>query len=460
MKTKQLPKKAVSSLAITSFIITLIAGAVVTGTLLAVNMSDKDADTITYQEAIDIASSIPEVATFIQENDINSVSANRENDVWIVEFFAENFDYTFGNYYWMNYAYVEINANNGEVIYFIVQSSSEPNLTEQEAINILLDIPEVGDWVDLHGDIFPIAWYDGYELWYVYLFSNATPCYVMSIVSDWNSSVLWYEIFDPLSDAIHTEAEIIAIVEALPEVQDWVSRNPNYERYIYFISTGQDNGTIWSTSEELCKNILEGENFNTTGGIWYVDYYSTTSADFISIIIDDVTGEVISISTMIVPELTEAEVIAIASTIPEVASFLENITYSIFIEFNEYYGYWYIFFWNDHIYEEYAYVEIADPSGEILYYEVHDIEDPNMTAQEVLDILFAVEEIQDWLENITEYFSYANFYEGFWYAGIYAGNETIAYGNTSIIAYEAVIDDLTGEIVSLTPIELLEPCQS
>ena len=129
MKTKQLPKKAVSSLAITSFIITLIAGAVVTGTLLAVNMSDKDADTITYQEAIDIASSIPEVATFIQENDINSVSANRENDVWIVEFFAENFDYTFGNYYWMNYAHVENNANNGEVIYFIVQSSSEPILT-------------------------------------------------------------------------------------------------------------------------------------------------------------------------------------------------------------------------------------------------------------------------------------------------------------------------------------------
>ncbi|MHA1501457.1 MAG: hypothetical protein ACTSSB_06370 [Candidatus Heimdallarchaeota archaeon] len=88
MKKIKLSKKAISSLAITSIVVSLIVGAAVTGTFLALNFNGKDVEYITYQEAIDIASAIPEVATFLEENDIDSVTANRVDAVWVVEFFA------------------------------------------------------------------------------------------------------------------------------------------------------------------------------------------------------------------------------------------------------------------------------------------------------------------------------------------------------------------------------------
>jgi len=458
LKKIQLSKKAISSIAITSIVLTLIAGAAITGTLLALNFRANDVEYITYQEALDIASAIPEVATFIQENDIDSVTANRVDAVWKVEFFATGFNYTGDPYYWMNYAYVEINAINGEVIYYIVQSPQEPNLTEVQVLNTVLAIPEIGHWFIWNPDANPTLMYDGYELWYVNIYANYTLGYAMAIVSDLNNTVLWYELYDPANDAIHTEAEIITIVETLPEVQTWIVNNPTYDRYVSYRVIWEEINT---TESKISKENLESSVLNATGGTWYVDYYSRTSADFIKVRVDDVTGEVISIDTVIVPQLTEAEAIAYASAVPDVADYLENKTIYISIEFNEYYGYWYIQFHNDIIYDEYAYVEVADPSGEILYYEIHDMPDPINTPQWAIDIVLAVEEVQLWIEVIENYTTHATFHDGKWFVDIvyiYV-NGTGDFPST-IFAYEAIVDDLTGEILHLLGRELMLPCCS
>jgi len=430
MKKINLSKKAISSLAITSIVVSLIVGAAVTGTFLALNFNGQDVEYITYQEALDIANAIPEVATFLEENDIDSVTAN-------------------------SYAYVEINAINGEIIYYIVQAPREPTLTEIHVLNTVLAIPEIGLWFVWTPDAIPSVWYDGYELWHVNIFANSTLSYTMAIVSDLNDTVLWYELYDPVHDAIHSEAEIIAIVEAQPDVQTWIANNPSYDRHISYRATWEEiNDTLLVASKEN----FESDYYNKTGGIWYVNYDSTTSANFLKVRVDDVTGEVISIETIKIPQLTEVEAIAFASAVPEVADYIENKSIDINIEFNEYYSYWYILFRNDHIYDEYYYVEVADPSGEILSVEFFDMPDPINTPQWAIDIVLAVEEVQLWIDVVENYTTHATYNEGKWFVDIVAIyiNGTGEFPS-SIFAYEATIDDLTGEILHLLGRELMPP---
>ena len=48
------------------------------------------ADSSSFDEAIYIASAIPEIADFIQEQSISKIFASRYQDIWIVEFYSCN----------------------------------------------------------------------------------------------------------------------------------------------------------------------------------------------------------------------------------------------------------------------------------------------------------------------------------------------------------------------------------
>ncbi len=375
MKKIKLTNKASTTIAILVILGSIIAGTIVTGTLLTRNR--KSDNYITYQEAIDIASAIPEVAAFIEENDINSVSANLYEETWIVEFFDTNFNYTEDIYCWMNYAYVEIDALTGEVLYYEVYNPSDPNYTDQEIIAIANAIPDIAYWIENQGgDISITAWYDGYELWYVDYWSDMALTYPFVIISNNNGSVVYYEIYDPLENAIHTAEEIIEIVESLEIVQTWITNNPEYDRYINFYETiwlGED--TIQSNPGIAIINLAEVSWINVTGGIWIVDYWTLDEPydNWLSVTVDDITGEVIEILQNLIPTLTEQEVITIAESQPEVSAFLASLTsYSTYVWFDNYYGYWNVFFENDFNYEEYATVDIIDATGEIFYYYINN----------------------------------------------------------------------------------------
>jgi len=166
MKKINLSKRGNTFVIISMIMSAVLAGStVLAGTLIANQINEQQ--TISYQEAIDIASSIPEIATFIEENDISSVFANLYEDIWIVEFFAGNVNYTEDFYGWLNYAYVEIDATTGEVLYYDVYSPSTPNYTESEIIDIANAIPEISAWLEVHEDADVFAWFDGYDSWIV-----------------------------------------------------------------------------------------------------------------------------------------------------------------------------------------------------------------------------------------------------------------------------------------------------
>ncbi len=462
MKQIKLTKKASTTVVLSVIIGSIIAGAIVTGTLLARNR--KNNDYITFQEAIDIASAIPEVAAFIEENDINSVSANRYEEKWIVEFFDDNFNYTEDVYCWMNYAYVEIDALTGEILYYEVFNPSEPNYIEQEIIAIANAIPEIVFWIENQGgDITISAWYDGYELWYVDYWSDAIRTYPFVIISNRNGSVVYYEIYDPLENANHTTEEIIEIVESLGIVQTWITNNPEYGRDINYYDTIWFGNCSLQSSLGLAKtNLVEVNYINLTGGIWIVDYWALDNPydNWLSVTIDDETGEVAEIRQSLIPTLTEQEAIAIAESQPEVSAFLAGLTsYSINVWFDSFYGYWNVFFENDFNYQEYATVDIIDATGEIFYYYINDLPDPNLTGEEALTIALAEQEVQDWISTISEYETYIGFFEGLWNVDFVIDNRTLADGlipQDGIIGISVIIDDATEEVVEVNYIIMEE----
>jgi hypothetical protein len=460
MKQKILSEKASTTIAISLIIGTLFASAIITGALIARDHRINNVY-ITFQQAIDIASAIPEVATFLEKNDISSVSANLVDEKWIVEFYADNFNYTEDNFYWMNYAYIEIDAITGEVLYYVVYSPNTPNYTEQEIIEIADAIPEIAEWIATQGGDFSTdVWYDGSELWYVHYWSDAIRTYPFVIISDRNGSVIYYEIYDPQENAIHTEEEIIEIVEALEIVQQWIAINPDYVRDINYYDT------ICFGNYSLVKNVhkttISTKCINGTA-VWIVDYWALDNPyeNWISITVNDETGEVMDIRQSLVPNLTVEEAILIAESHPEVSAFLDSLTlYSVSAEFDTFYGYWYVYFENVYNFNEYAKVDIIDSTGEIFYYYINDLPDPNLTGEEALAIALSNQEVQDWIEteNVTGYDVYMCFSEGFWYIDLIDDkltlNETLIPGN--ILGIRVVIDDVTEEVVDVSLIVLEE----
>ncbi len=458
-------KQLLTSRKATSTIIAIIlsivtVSAIVTGSLIARDYIKKNSY-ITYQEAIDIASAIPEVATFLEENDITSMSANLKGDVWIVEFYADNINYSRDYYCWMNYAYVEIDATTGDVLFYVVYSPKTQNYTEQEVIEIANAIPEIAEWIENQGgDISINAWYDGYELWYIDYWSDSTRTYPFVIISDIDGSVVYWEIYDPYSQANHTEEEIIQIVEALEIVQQWIAVNPEYERVVTFYET------IWFGYNP----IMNSQNYHTTiipplnetdGGIWVVDYWALDNPylNWISITVDDDTGEILEIMQNLVPTKTYEEIITIAEAHPEVGAFLDSlVSYTTDAVFDSFYGYWYVYFENDENYLEYATVDIIDATGEIFYYYINDLPDPNLSSAEALAIALANQEVQDYLATITGYEVYSGFSDGYWYIDLIDDALTFNYtfipGN--IIGIRIIIDDITEQVIDVSLIVLEE----
>ena len=439
----KMSKKATTTIAITLIAVFLATGAITAGTIIARNHINSNS--ISYQEAIDIASAIPDVAEFIELHEITSVYAQKMDTYWIVEFYADNYNYSSNLYCWINYAYVEIDATTGEVLYYIVYTNQDPNFTEDEIIQIANSIPEIAEWLLEQGAVDIYAWYDGYEYWYVDYYTMYG-AYAYVCISNIDGSVIYYEIFEDYYGPIHTEEEIITLVEALPEVIDWIAENPIFERYIWFYDI------IWF--EDNNTDYRESYPGNTTNGYWAVDYIACYENDteWLSINVDDLTLEILAIYEDYDPTKTEEEIITIALAIPEVNAFINNLTtYTIFTYFDSFSRYWTVIIQNELNYCEYAYIYIDDLTGEVTYLFINDLPDPLMTVEEVLIIAYAQPEVQDFIANVTDYVQSIGFCEGLWYVNFYP-NITY-YNQTNGTEYTfglcVVIDDATGEVVEI-----------
>lgn len=442
MKIFNLSKRGNTFVIISMIMTAILAGTtVLTGTLIANNIRNQQ--TISFDEAIDIASSIPEVASFIEDNDITSVSADLYDNEWIVEFYAGNVNYTEDFYCWMNYAYVEIDATSGEVLYYEVYSPSTPNFTESEIIDIANAIPEISAWLDVHENATVFVWFDGYSSWIVDYYDEYYSAYV--IISNTDGSIIYCDIYDPYEGAIHTPEEIIQIVEALPEVQNWTLENPDYEINICYYGTMYENYTAW---DEPTKQI--DCYYNTTDNVWFVDYWTIDAFpeyNWISIVVSDETEEILSIVRKKEALLTQAEVIAIAEAIPEVQSFIETLdSYESYAWFDDYYGLWYVYISSLTYYQDYAYVEILDETAEVLYFEVYDEPDPQMTPEQVEAIANATAEVIAFRETYSISEESVSYWNGQWSFIILGGTGSPLVVTTGL---EVIVDDATGTILAI-----------
>ncbi len=366
----------------------VLAGtSVLTGSLIANNLRNKQS--LSFQDAIDIASSIPEVANFIEENDVTSVSTNLIDNIWIVEFYTGNINYTEDFYCWLNYAYIEIEASTGEVLYYEVYSPLTPNYTESEIIDIANAIPEISTWLDVHENACFFAWFDGYSSWIIDYYDEYYSACV--IISNIDGSVISFDIYEPFEGALHTPEEIILIVEVLSEVQNWILENPDNEINIYYSDIMYDNYTTWSepTKQMNCY-------YNITDNVWFIDYWTIETFpknSWISIVVCDETEDILSIIQNKEAQLTKTEVIAISKAIPEVQSFIETLgSYESYAWFDDYYGLWYVYVNSLTNYQNYAYVEILDETSKVLFFEVFNDPDSQMLPEQIEAIVYAITE--------------------------------------------------------------------
>jgi len=419
-----LPRKAITSIAIISTIVVMLAGGAVIGTLVTINNQSPNAEYISYEEAIEIANSIPEIAQFIEENNINSVSANIVDDIWQIEFFAENFTYTGSNYYWINYAYVEIDAYTGEVLYYFAMSPQEPTLTESEVMDIAYDDEDLSEWLYLYWFATLTVWYDGYQLWHVNFVHEYTGSYAHIFISDLNGSVVYFETYSLWINSTHSSEEIMDIVEVHPDVIAWKVLNPDST---YVIGFSKD-------------------------GLWHVQYWDDIHLDFLNVHVNDTTLEVVYIyARQEEPEMLESDVITLAMSIPEIADYLATIPYNIDTDWYDNVGWWYIEFRHQYIRYEYAQVIINDHTGEIISFVIFDIPDPTMLPEDVWPIFFSIEEIYNWSLLLIDNHTSIHYLEGVWHASLIAGNLTLTSGVLdTIIAYHVIIDDITGEVLDIS----------
>lgn len=218
-------------------------------------------------------------------------------------------------------------------------------------------------------------------------------CYgITVIIDDITGTVL--EMWVP-REAVLTEAEVIAIAEAVPEI---VALAAQYD----LIS---------------CAYFLE------YSGVWEVGFYSEVFwGVYAWVTIDDLTGEVLDVFVELpedTPTMTVTEVMDIVYATDEYATIagFEGIENRI----GYYEGFWQVDFYSTIFWEVYALFEIDDSTGEIIYSYCSTLEDPpTLTYAEAEAYLLANGEVSAYLAANPDAEYYISYYNGYWYMCAYS----------------------------------------
>ncbi|TES83957.1 MAG: hypothetical protein E3J91_00750 [Hadesarchaea archaeon] len=212
------------------------------------------------------------------------------------------------------YAYVNINDETGEVIevYVYVWPPVGTNLSEDEVIEIARNFDRVKDFLTEQPDVEVDVWYSEMTCeWSVSFYGvpvewGAEPIelpFIYVVISDATGEVI--EVGPPELDANLTQEEAIDIAKERIEVQTFLANRPDAYEYAYY----EPEGSEWYVS--FINNVVEP--------IEPVEWYP---AECVTVIVDDLTGEVKDVQVYRPPVISEDEAINIAKGTAEMSEFL------------------------------------------------------------------------------------------------------------------------------------------
>ncbi len=316
----------------------------------------------------------------------------------------------------------------------------EATLTEDEVLAIAEALEEVQEFREDHENGSVWAWYDGFDYWYVdysvdywndyYVEDSETNTeeigYKAEPVTDYSYYPEWsyltviiqdstgevYEIIQPVEPSL-TEEEVYDIAVNSKEGLDFLEEYPEAEIYIWFDSFQFWYVEFYPPYEEniYYENDDDGftnpdEPYNDTGFIGYV-------WDYLSLIIDDFTGEIIEVFRPVDPTLTEAQVLEIAFNLPEIQELAGEYDDLEAWAYFDGYGYWYVDIYSSEHWEVWAYVTIDDATAKVIDFYIPEI--PDMTEEEIIAIAMEDPDVQKFLNKYDNSSVYVYFY-GSWYS--------------------------------------------
>ncbi|UCG03323.1 MAG: hypothetical protein JSW11_04890 [Candidatus Heimdallarchaeota archaeon] len=359
----------------------------------------------------------------------------------------------------------------------------EATMTEEEVLAIAEALEEVQEFRADHDNVSVWAWYDGYDYWYVDYFVNywdkyyiednvvstgeiayeAEPVTDYSYYPEWNyltviiqdSTGNVFEIIQPVEPSL-TEEEVYDIAVNSEEGIAFLEDYPDAEVYIWF-----DSFQYWYVEFYPLYEELEYKDTGLTdpdeagyGYFW----------DYLSLVVDDLTGEIVEVYRPVEPSLTEEEVLEIAFSIPEIQELAEEYNDLEAWAYFDGFEYWYVDIYSYEHWEVWAYVTIDDSTAEVIDFYVPKL--PDMTKDAIIAIAMEVSDVQNFLNkydnsSIDAYFYSSWFYDetfdesgekvsesepgytgetaAYWYVYVYSGIYLDAWG------YLLISDD-TGEI--------------
>ncbi|MFX1285567.1 MAG: hypothetical protein ACFFB5_18150 [Promethearchaeota archaeon] len=358
----------------------------------------------------------------------------------------------------------------------------EAKLTEKEVLTITEALEEVQRFKADHENVSVWAWYDGFDFWYVdysvnywneyYIKDNeistdeisyeAEPVTDYSYYPEWNyltiiiqdSTGKVYKIIQPIKPTL-TEEEVYDIAINSEEGIAFLEEYPEADINIWF-----DSFQFWYVefypSYEYCEyndDFTDPDEPNVKIGSGYV-------WDYLSLVIDDLTGEIIEVVQPIDPTLSEDEVLEIAFDIPKIQELADEYEDLQVWAYYDGYGYWYIDIHSSEHYEVWAYVTIDDATSEVVDFYVPQL--PDLSKETIIDIAMEDPNVKEFLDkydnsSIDAYFytswyfsdetgekmnepSYEGTPEAYWYVYVYSEIYLDAWG------YLLISDD-TGEII-------------
>lgn len=336
----------------------------------------------------------------------------------------------------------------------------EATLTEEGVLAIAEALEEVQEFRLDQENISVWAWYDGFDFWYVDFSvdywneyhieegdsSESNIGYGIEPVTDYSYYPEWnyltviiqdstgevYEIIQPVDPTL-TEKEVydiamnseegIAFLEEYQEAeisiwfdsyQFWyVEFYPPYE-YIEY----DDEYYLEDPDDEYYTDPVDG-NFTEPGEPIGSDY--GYGWDYLSLIIDDLTGEIVEVFQTVDPTLTEEEVLEIAFDIPKIQELTEEYDDLEAWAYFDGYGYWYVDIYSNEHWEVWAYVTIDDTTAEVVDYYVPQL--PDMSEEAIIAIAMEDLDVQEFLTKYDNSSVYAYFY-GSWYFFDETGEKT------------------------------------
>ncbi|MHA1450602.1 MAG: hypothetical protein ACTSP4_14425, partial [Candidatus Hodarchaeales archaeon] len=256
---------------------------------------------------------------------------------------------------------------------------------------------------------------------------------------------------------------VLDIVLADDSIAGYVAANPDYYTDIGLnVYYGDDSWTTWYVSFWTFSDT--GNYIETTPSDPSIGYISSGySYAFASV--DDETGEILYVEAYVWEEatLTEADVLTIASSVPEVQTFITDFPDAEGYAYYDYFGTWWVYYSHPYIWEAWVSLYVDDSTG-----EVHDVDvsQPNiipaLSYQDVIDLVNATPEVI----NFTSYFPNASYYayydsysdEACWYVEI-SSSSSVWFGdengdgfpddNETYESWFFTIADSTGEILDM-----------